>query len=194
MNYVKGLVGLSALLVLASCANPVEKVVRTNLEGLQKQNIELVMSTIDKTSPAYESTRKEVSRLLQDYNLEFKFESLDVIKQPENEQKAMEKAMVENQDATGLDEAIDSFITEEERAEAENKKHEQQMASAKNPLIAQVKVVQVTRPRDKADERFHSNRVQVIHTLHKYPTDEKPEWKIYESDIRSVDVIANEED
>lgn len=193
MKYVKGLVGLAALLVLTSCADPVEKVVRTNIKGLQEQDVEMVMSTIDKTSPAYDNTRAEVSRLLQDYNLTFKIESLDIIQKPENEQKAMEKAMAENQDATGLDEAIDSFITEEERADAEERKREQQMAAAKRPLIAKVKVVQVTETKDKADNRFHSNRVQVVHTLHKYPTDENPEWKIYESDIRDVDVLSDEE-
>lgn len=191
MKYIKGLVGLSALLVLTACSDPIEKVVRTNLEGLEKQNVETVMSTIDPQSPAYDSTRKEVTRLLQDYNLDFKIESIDVIQKPADEQKAMEKAMKENEDTTGLDDAIDSFITEEERANAEAKKRAKEVAAAKRPLIAKVKVVQITRTKDEETNKFYNNKVQVIHTLHKYPTDEKPEWKIYSSDIRSVDILPD---
>ncbi|PKL75046.1 MAG: hypothetical protein CVV27_17395 [Candidatus Melainabacteria bacterium HGW-Melainabacteria-1] len=192
MKYIKMLLGVSAALALTACSDPVEQVVRGNLEGFQKQDIEKVMATIDPQSPAYDGTKSQADRLLQDYNLDFRIESLTVIEKPDDEKKAMEKALQENTDSTGLDEAIDSFITEEEKATAEAKKREQEKLKAKRPLVARVKVIQVTR--DKAgSERFLDNKVTVVHTLHKYPTDEKPEWKIYQSDIRTVDILQKDE-
>lgn len=193
MKYVKVVLGVVAALALTACQDPVEKVVRQNLEGFQKNDVTKVMDTIDPNSPAYASTKAQVERLLQDYNLDYRIESLTIIEKPDDEAKAMEKAAAETHDSTELDAAMEGFVTEGEKAAAERKKHEEEQASAKRPLIARVKVVQVTRSKNAEDERFLDNRVQVVHTLHKYPTDENPEWKIYKSDIRTVDIIKNEE-
>ena len=193
MKYVKVVLGIMAALALTACQDPVEKVVRQNLEGFQKQDIEKVMSTIDTNSPAYATTKAQVDRLLQDYNLDYRIESLTIIEKPDDEAKAMEKAAADTHDSTELDEAMEGFVTEDEKAAAERKKKEEAEAASKHPLIAKVKVVQVTRSKSAEDARFLDNRVQVVHTLHKYPTDEKPEWKIYKSDIRTVDIIKNEE-
>lgn len=190
---VKGILGLGALMALASCQDPVEKVVRQNLEGFQQQNVEKIMATVDDRSPAFEGTKKQVDRLLQDYNLDFKIESLTIIEKPDDEKKAIEKAAHEAEDTTELDEAIDGFVTEDQKAAAEHKHEEEEKANARRPLIARVKVVQVTRAKSSDEQRFLNNRVQVVHTLHKYPTDEKPEWKIYKSDIRAVDILPTEE-
>ncbi|MEZ0374505.1 MAG: hypothetical protein ACAI44_35785 [Candidatus Sericytochromatia bacterium] len=192
MKYTHVMLGLGAMLALTACGDPVEKVVKQNLEGFQKQDIEKVMATIDQSSPVYEGTKAQVDRLMQDFNLEFRIESMTIIEKPDDEKKAMEKAAAESHDTTGLDEAIDTFITEDEKEKAEAKKREQEKANARRPLIARVKVVQVTRDRG-ASPRFLDNRVQVVHTLHKYPTDAKPEWKIYKSDIRAVEILPKAE-
>lgn len=190
MKYAKALLGLGAMLALTACSDPVEDVVKKNLEGFQKSDMPKVLETIDQTSPAYEGTKIQSARLLEN-NLEFRIESMTIIEKPDDEKKAMEKAKLESEDNTGLDEAIDSFITEEDKAKAEAKKREQEKANARRPLIARVKVVQVTRAKG-GSPRFLDNRVTVVHTLHKYPTDAKPEWKIYKSDIRAVDILTNE--
>lgn len=192
MKNLNLMLGAAALLLLSACGDPIEKVVKDNLEGFQKQDITKVMATIDPSSPAYESTRTQTERLLQDYNLDFRIESMTIIEKPDDEKKAAEKAAAESHDATGLDEAIDSFITEEEKAVAERKKREQEKAKARQPLIARVKVVQVTRDKGES-QRFLDNRVQVVHIMHKYPTDTKPEWKIYKSDIKAVDILKRDE-
>jgi len=194
MKYVKVVLGFGAMLALTACGgDPVEKVVKSNLEGFQKQDLTKVMATIDPNSPAYEGTKSQVERLLQDFNLEFRIESMTIIEKPDDEKKAMEKAAHDSHDTTGLDEAIDTFITEDEKAAAEAKKKEQEKANKLRPLIARVKVVQVTRAKG-GSPRFLDNRVQVVHTLHKYPTEgEKAEWKIYKSDIRAVDILPNAE-
>lgn len=192
MKYAKIVLGMGAMLALTACGDPVEKVVKANLEGFQKQDIEKVMATIDPNSPAYEGTKSQVDRLMQDFNLEFRIEQMTIIEKPDDEKKAMEKAAAESHDSTGLDEAIDTFITDDDKAKAEAKKREEEKAKAKRPLIARVKVVQVTRAKG-GSPRFLDNRVQVVHTLHKYPTDPNPEWKIYKSDIRAVDILPNAE-
>ncbi|MBF2051905.1 MAG: lipoprotein [Candidatus Sericytochromatia bacterium] len=188
----KVLLAASALLALTACSDPIEKVVTDNMAGLQSNDIDLVMSTIDPQSPAYESTRAQTARLLKDYNLEFKIESMSVMSKPLDEKKEMERAAQESQDLTGLNAAIDSFITEEEQAAAEERQRQEAAALSKRPLKAEVKVTQLTRSTDANTKNFFDNRVTVIHTLHKYPTDENPEWKIYSSDIRDVKVIADE--
>lgn len=192
MKYVKVVLGISAALALTACQDPVEKVVRQNLEGFQKQDVQKVMATIDPNSPAFGSTQAQIDRLMQDYNLDYRIESLTIIEKPDDEKKAMEKAAAETHETTELDEAIEGFVTEDEKAAAERKKAEEARASTKRPLIARVKVVQVTRSKNAEDARFLDNRVQVVHTLHKYPTDEKPEWKIFKSDIRTVDILQDE--
>lgn len=188
----KVLFAASALLALTACSDPIEKVVAQNIKGLQNNDIDLVMSTIDRHSPAYEGTRNQSSRLLKDYNLEFKIESISVVSKPSDEKKEIERVAQENQDLTGLNAAIDNFITEEEQAVAERREREEAAALSKRPLIAEVKVTQLTRSKDANTKRFFNNRVTVIHTLHKYPTDDKPEWKIYASDIRDIKVIAED--
>lgn len=190
---VKGILGISAMFALVSCQDPVEKVVRQNLEGFQKLDAQKIMATYDDRSPAFESTKAQVDRLVQDFTLEFQIESLTIIEKPDDEKKAIEKAAHEAEDTTELDEAIDGFVTEEQKMAAEHKQHEAEKASATRPLIARVKVVQTTRAKKGSEQRFLDNRVQVVHTLHKYPADEKPEWKIYKSDIRVVDLIKSEE-
>lgn len=191
MKYTKVLLGLGAMLALTACSDPVENVVKQNLEGFQKQDINKVLDTIDPTSPAYEGTKTESNRLMETYNLEYHIESMTVIEKPDDEKKAIEKAKVENQDPTGLDNAIGEFVTEEDKAKAEARKREQEKANARRPLIARVKVVQVTRSKSGSGN-FLDNRVTVVHTLHKYPTDPKPEWKIYKSDIRAVEILPSE--
>jgi len=190
---LKGLLGMSVLLSLTACSDPIESVVKQNLQGLQKQDVDMVMDTIDTHSQHYDNTRAEVTRLLQDYNLDFKIESMSILTKPADEKKEMERASQENQDITGLDAAINSFITEEEQASAEQKKREEAVAASKRPLKAEVKVTQVTRTKSGNAKRFFNNRVTVVHTLHKYPTDDKPQWKIYASDIRAVDLILDDE-
>lgn len=188
MKYVKAMLGLGAMLALTACSDPVEKVVKDNLEGFQKQDITKVLATLDQTSPVYEGTKTEGYRMMQDYTLDYHIESMTVIEKPDDEKKAMEKAKLESEDTTGLDDAIGSFVTEEDKAKAEAKKREQEKANARRPLIAKVKVVQVTRAKGDASN-FLDNRITVIHTLHKYPTDAKPEWKIFKSDIRNVEIL-----
>lgn len=190
---VKGILGVSAMLALVSCQDPVEKVVRQNLEGFQKQNTEKIMQTFDERSPAYEGTKAQVDRLLKGYELDFQIESLTIIEKPDDEKKAIEKAAHEAEDTTELDEAIDGFVTEEQKMAAEHKQHEAEKANASRPLIARVKVVQTTRAKKGSEQRFLDNRVRVVHTLHKYPADEKPEWKIFKSDIIAVDLLKSEE-
>lgn len=191
MRPIKVVLGLAALFMLTACQDPIEKVISQNLEGLKKQDVEMVMQTVDTQSPSFDATRTQVTRLLQDYNLDFQIESMDIIKKPRDEKKEIAEAKAENQDTTGLDEAIEDFITEEERADAEQKKRAEAIAKAQQPLVAVVKVVQVTRSKDSNAKPFLDNRVQVVHTLYKYPTDENPEWKIFSSDIRAVEPILN---
>ncbi|MGV3526052.1 MAG: hypothetical protein ACO1RX_17665 [Candidatus Sericytochromatia bacterium] len=191
MRPIKVVLGVTALLMLTACQDPIEKVISQNLEGLKKQDVEMVMQTVDTQSPSFDATRTQVTRLLQDYNLDFQIESMDIIKKPMDEKKEIAEAKAENQDTTGLDEAIEDFITEEERADAEQKKRAEAIAKAQQPLVAVVKVVQVTRSKDSNAKPFLDNRVQVVHTLYKYPTDENPEWKIFSSDIRAVEPILN---
>lgn len=191
MRPIKVVLGLSALFMLTACQDPIEKVISQNLEGLKKQDVEMVMQTVDTQSPGFDATRAQVTRLLQDYNLDFRIESMDIIEKPSDEKKEIAEAQAENQDTTGLDEAIEDFITEEERADAEQKKRDEAMAKAKRPLIARVKVVQVTRTKESNAKPFLDNRLQVVHTLYKYPTDEKPEWKIFSSDIRALEPIQD---
>lgn len=184
--------GLGLMLALTACGGgDIEKVVQQNLEGFKKQDVDMVMETIDSQSPNYDNTRKQVTSLLKDYNLDFEIESMSVLSQPQDEAKEMEKVQKENADATGLNDALNTFINEDERNQAEERKKKEEMANSKRPLKAEVKVVQITRTKEPSS-RFLSNRVIAVHTLHKYPMDEKPEWKIYKSEIRSVEVLANE--
>jgi hypothetical protein len=188
LNKVTSLLGATAVFfLLTGCGgNEIEKVVKDNLKGLQEQNVDMVMATIDRQSPVYDATKEEVTQLIKDYNLEFKIESLDIIEQPTNEKQQMEKAKSESQDALGVTEELAGMITEADRDKAMEEKKKKDLAESRRPLIARVKVVQITRQKKTNASKFIDNRVLVVHTLHKYPTDEKPSWKIYNSDIRSV--------
>lgn len=184
------LLGIAACVLLAGCGgNEIEKVVRENLKGLQEQNIDKVMATIDRQSPVYEATKEQVTQLMKDYNLEFKIESLDIIEKPNNEKQQVEKAKNEAQDALGVTEELAGMITEADREKALEEKRKKELEESKKPLVARVKVVQITRQKKSNPTPFRDNRVLVVHTLHKYPMDEKPAWKIYSSDIRSVDFL-----
>lgn len=183
--------GLALLVALSACQGDIEKVVQQNMDGFQNQDVDMIMTTIDKTSPTYDNTKAQATKLIKNYNLDFQIESMSVISKPADEAKAMEKAQQESQDATGIDSALDTFINEDEKADAEAKKQQMEMEKSKQPLKAEVKVVQMTRKRDQAS-KFISNRVIALHTLHKYPMDENPEWKIYKSEILSVDEIPEE--
>jgi len=185
------LLGAAAVfLLLTGCGgNEIEKVIQENLKGLQEQNVDKVMNTIDRQSPVYDATKEQVTQLIKDYNLEFKVESLDIIEQPANEKQQMEKAKAESQDALGVTEELAGMITEDDRDKAAEARKKKELAESKRPLVAKVKVVQITRQKKSNASRFVDNRVLVVHTLHKYPTDEKPTWKIYSSDIRSVNFL-----
>ena len=177
----------TVFLLLTGCGgSEIEKVIQENLKGMQEQNIEKVMNTIDPQSPVYEVTKEQVSKLIKDYNLEFKIESLTILKEPKNEKQEMEKAKADNQDALGVTEELSGLITEQDRDKAEEARKKKELAESKKPLVAEVKVLQITRQKNNNNSKFVDNRVLVIHTLHKYPTDEKPTWKIYKSDIRST--------
>ena len=80
---------------------------------------------------------------------------------------------------------IDDWGADREMVSSKKK----ELAESKRPLVAKVKVVQITRQKKSNASKFVDNRVLVVHTLHKYPTDEKPTWKIYSSDIRSVNFL-----
>jgi len=190
MKYVKAMLGLGAMLALTACSDPVEKVVTDNLQGFQKQDINKVLATLDPSSPVYEGTKTEGARMMETFNLEYRIESMTVIEKPDDEKKAMDKAKLESQDTTGLDDAIGSFVTEADKAKADQKKREQEKANARRPLIAKVKVVQVTRSKGDSSN-FLDNRITVVHTLHKYPMDAKPEWKIYSSKITNVEILKD---
>ncbi len=187
-------IGLSvlALLALTSCADPIEKVVQENIEGFNAQDVQQVMMTIDDRSPDYASTKAKTEELIQAYNLQFEIKSMAITKKPLDESKQAEKMQAENQDATGLDSLLDdAAITEEDRAKQEQRKREEAEKMQNKALIAEVKVVQVTRSND-ASGRYKDNQINVIHTLHKYPTDPEPAWKIYKSEVKSVDEISKE--
>ena len=183
--------GLALLFALTACQGDIEKVVQKNMDGFQEQNVDMVMETIDTQSPNYDNTKAQVTKLIKNYNLDFHIDSISVISKPEDEAKAMEKAKQDSQDSTGLDSALDTYINEDEKASAEAKKQQTQMEKSKMPLTAEVKVIQTTRKRDQASN-FISNRVIVLHTLHKYPMDENPQWKIYKSDIVAVNELPEE--
>lgn len=186
------LLGIAAFVLLTGCGgNEIEKVVRENLKGLQEQNVDKVMATIDRQSPVYDATKEQVIQLIKDYNLEFKVESLDIIEQPSNEKQQVEKVKTETEDALGVTEELAGMITEADRNKALEEKRKKELEESKKPLVARVKVVQITRQKKSNINKFTDNRVQVIHTLHKYPMDEKPAWKIYSSDIRSVNFLPS---
>lgn len=193
MKFTKLLVGLTATALLSACGDPVVDVVKENIKGLQSQDLEMVMKTIDQNSPAFDKTKAATSQLLQDYNLDIQIVSIDVIKKPMDEAKAMEKAQQENQDLTGLNAELESYITEQEKDAAEEKKAQDAAAMAKKPLVAEVKVVQETRQKAGNAKTYVDNRLQVIHTLHKYPTDPEPVWKIYKSDVRAMQPLKADE-
>lgn len=188
---IRSSAGLVLLVALSACQGDIEKVVQKNVDGFKKQDVDMIMSTIDKQSPTYENTKAQATRLIKNYNLDFQIESMSVISKPADEAKEMEKAQQENQDSTGIDSALDTFISEDDKADAAAKKQQQELEKSKQPLKAEVKVVQMTRKRDQGS-KFISNRVIALHTLHKYPMDENPEWKIYKSEILSVDEIPEE--
>lgn len=185
------LLGAAAVfMLLTGCGgNEIEKVIQENLKGLQEQNVDKVMNTIDRQSPVYESTKDQVTQLIKDYNLDFKVESMDIIEQPTDEKQQLEKAQTENEDALGVTDELAGMITEEDRDKAAEDKKKKALDDSKRPLVARVKVVQITRQKKSNASKFTDNRVLVVHTLHKYPTDEKPVWKIYSSDIRSVNFL-----
>ena len=186
--------GITACVLLTGCGgNEIEKVVRENIKGLQEQNIVKVMDTIDKQSPVYESTKTQVTRMIQDYNLDFKIESMDIIEQPGNEKQQEAKGKTEaSEDALGVTEELAGMITEGERDKVLEEKRRKEAEEKRRPLVARVKVVQVTRHKQNNKTRFADNQVLVVHTLHKYPTDEKPVWKIHNSDVRSVSYLPAE--
>lgn len=189
-----GKIGLSllALLAVSSCADPIEKVVQQNLEGFNVQDIEQVMSTIDERSPDYQATAAKTKELIEGYNLEYEIKSMSIIRKPVDESKQAEKLQAENQDATGLDNLLDdAAITEEDRAKQEERKREEAEKMQNKALTAEVKVVQVTRSKDNTG-RYRDNQINVIHTLHKYPTDPEPVWKIYKSEVTAVDPVSKE--
>ncbi len=184
---------IAACVLLTGCGgNEIEKVVRENIKGLQEQNIVKVMDTIDKQSPVYESTKAQVTRMIQDYNLDFKIESMDIIEQPGNDKQEAKPKTEEAEDALGVTEELAGMITEGERDKVLEEKRRKEAEEKRRPLVARVKVVQVTRHKQNNETRFADNRVLVVHTLHKYPTDEKPVWKIHNSDVRSVSYLPAE--
>lgn len=185
--------GLLALFTVSSCADPIEKVVTQNIEGFNAQDIKEVMETIDKRSPDYENTEAKTKELIQAYNLTYEIKSMSITEKPMDESKQMEKLQTENQDATGLDSLLDdAAITEEDRAKQEQRKREESEKMQNKALVAKVKVVQVTRSKDNTG-RYKDNQINVIHTLHKYPTDEEPVWKIYKSEVTAVDSVSKED-
>lgn len=184
--------GVLALFAVSACASPIEKVVTQNIEGFNAQDIKEVMGTIDKRSPDYENTEAKTKELIQAYNLVYEIKSMSITEKPLDESKQMEKLQTENEDATGLDSLLnDAAITEEDRAKQEQRKREEAEKMQSKALIAKVKVVQVTRSKDNTG-RYKDNQINVIHTLHKYPTDEDPTWKIYKSEVTAVDPVSKE--
>ncbi|PIQ27312.1 hypothetical protein COW36_00075 [bacterium (Candidatus Blackallbacteria) CG17_big_fil_post_rev_8_21_14_2_50_48_46] len=178
------LLGAAAFVLLTGCGgNEYEKVIRENLKGLQSQNLNQVMATIDRQSPAYESTKQQVTELIKGYNLEFKIESMDVFEAPSNEKQQAEKSKTENQDALGVTEELAGMITEADRDKAMEERRRKELEESQRPLIAKVKVVQVTKKKKDNISKFTDNRITVVHTLYKYPSDEKPAWKIFSSEI-----------
>lgn len=193
MKYTKLAIGLAAMALLSACGDPIADVVKQNIEGIQNQDLAMVMETIDQNSQAYEATEKATRRLLEEFNVDVQIVSMDIIEQPRDEAKAMEKAQQENEDLTGLNAELESFITEQEKEDAEAKAAADAAAMAKRPLIAKVKVVQETRQKDGNANTYMDNRLQVIHTLHKYPNDAEPTWKIYKSDVTSMKPLQADE-
>jgi hypothetical protein len=181
---------LALFLGLTGCSDPVKQVVEQNMKGLQKQDINQVMSTIDSRSPVYAATEKQLTQLLQDYNIDFKIESIDVLERPKDVKKSYKaETPAENVDIFAED--LD-FITEEDKAAADKARRQREMDDKNKPWVAKVKVTQFARQKKGANP-FLNNRVVVIHTLHKYPTDEKPTWKIYQSDIRDVEFLVGQQ-
>lgn len=184
--------GLLALFAVSSCADPIEKVVTQNIEALNAENHTGVMETIDKRSPDYENTARKTQELIDSYNLSYEIKSMSITEKPMDESKQTEKLQAENQDATGLDSLLDdAAITEEDRAKQEQRKREEAEKMQNKALVAKVKVVQVNRNKDNTG-RYKDNQINVIHTLHKYPTDEEPTWKIYKSEVAAVDPVSKE--
>lgn len=180
------LLGLALMAGLTSCKKPVEKVVLQNIKALKTQDVNMFMETIDEKSPVYESTKSQLTELIQNYDLDFEIESMKIIEMPGNEAQAVEKAKSEGVDALGGIEEDDLFINEEDRAKEEARKKEKEAEEASRALVARVKVTQRTKAKKSNVNEFKDNRVTVVHTLHKYPMDAMPEWKIYKSEITSA--------
>ena len=184
--------GILTLLAVSSCADPIEKVVQQNLEGFNNQDITAVMETIDSNSPDYQATQAKTKALIEGYNLEYEIKSMSIIRKPMDESKQMEKMQQENQDDTALNSLLDdAAITEEDRARQEQRQREEAEKKQNQALSAEVKVVQVTRSKD-ATGRYKDNQINVIHTLHKYPTAPDAGWKIYKSVVTAVEPVSKE--
>lgn len=184
--------GALVSIALTSCADPIEKVVQANIDGFNNRSLDEVMATIDDKSPYYEATKKTSEELINAYNLQFEIQSMSITRRPQDESKQMQKIQEENQDGTGLDALLDdAAITEEDRARQEERKRAEAAKLQNRALQAEVKVVQVTRSTDVAGT-YKDNQINVVHTLHKYPTDENPEWKIFKSEVRKAAEIGKE--
>lgn len=180
-----------ASLLLTSCGDEITDVVKENVDALNAQDITRVMSTIDTHSEIYTTTKAEVENLIKRYDLEFEIEEVKIIKAPREEVSTAQEAEKKQE---AIKEEDLAFITESERNEAERKKQEEEAAKVNRPYEAEVKVVQVTRSKSAPSGRkfpFVNNKVTVVHTLRKYPTDENPAWKIYKSKVEAAQFMLS---
>lgn len=192
--WLKSSVIIGGLLLLTSCGNPIKSVIKQNMKGLQNQDIQMVMETVDAKSPLYGETEKQLTRLIQDYTLEYKIESIDILSEPKDEKKkdGEEKHEEKPAEADIFAEVDNDYITEEDRQKAEAAKKKKEEEEKNKPFVARVKVIQVTKQKPGGANKFENNRITVVHTLHKYPTDEKPTWKIFSSNIRDIEFLDEE--
>jgi hypothetical protein len=63
----------------------IEAAVRENLRALNAEDIDAYMATIDENSPVYDFTRSFTQQLIDNYNLRYEINSLEVISQSSNE-------------------------------------------------------------------------------------------------------------
>lgn len=194
---VKLFIGSLSALLLVGCGDPIEDVVYKNIEGLNSKDVDMVMETIDdRNEEVYEETKKQVEQLINDYDLTFEIEKIEVTRRPKDENRdAEEKPKDEDTSAEDIfaDTDFEGVVTEEDlekKKEADKKKAEMEK---NRPWIAKVKVMQVTRKAQDMNP-FVDNRVMVVHTLHKYPDNVDAGWKIYSSSLRKVRVFKEDEE
>lgn len=216
INLFSLILSLSIVIIIAfvsiSCkseANDIKKVIKGNIDALNKKDLSKAMSFIHPESPFYKETEEKIKTLFDDYELHYKIEAIDIlsIKDPEKEalakqknkkggEKKEEKGKKEEEETKTESQLLeDEFVlTEEERKAKElREKKKEEMERKKNPPLAKVKVIQLTTQLRKkgGSHQFLDNRAFMIHELIRT---QQREWKIFKTVVRDVEFIPLKKD